>query len=63
MYSQRDIQNFHNHIASVLNVYKEIEQGIKEFVTGQALHGEVFSGLRYILLHMLYYSTVWGNYK
>ena len=63
MYSQRDIQNFHNHIASVLNLYKEIEQGIKEFVTGQALHAEVFSGLRYILLHMLYYSTVWGNYK
>lgn len=36
MYSQHDIQNFHNHIASVLNEYKEIERGIKEFVTGLA---------------------------
>ena len=36
MYSQRDFQNFHNHIASVLNVKKEIEHGIKEFVTSLA---------------------------
>ena len=36
MYSQHDFQNFHNHIASVLNVKKEIEHKIKEFVTSLA---------------------------